>query len=193
MTRHTVISWFNVSAVNIRFEQFFSSSSSMVQQHDIRPWPSEYNLSTLVSPFFLFTSFLWPVFHCSNLISFLLPISRLFFRIWDIWCFMGRSCQPLTQPPSQRTRSPYLWPPETGCPSYTPTHWVSWDLGSTTSHTHNFCDSLRGIWILTGGKPQVLHTDNGDETTEIETKWGITLKQGIWHADFIVFKTSYYN
>jgi hypothetical protein len=38
--------------------------------------------------------------------------------------FTGWSCQPHAQPPTLRTRPPYLWPPETGWPSYTPRHWV---------------------------------------------------------------------
>jgi hypothetical protein len=37
------------------------------------------------------------------------------------WIF-GPAPNPL--PPTWRTRSPYLWPPETGWPSCTPRHWV---------------------------------------------------------------------
>jgi hypothetical protein len=40
--------------------------------------------------------------------------------------FMVRGCWPHAQPPTWRTRSPYLWPPETGWPSYTPGHWLAW-------------------------------------------------------------------
>jgi hypothetical protein len=38
--------------------------------------------------------------------------------------FTVGSFQPHAQPPTWRTRPPYLWPPETGWPSYTPRHWV---------------------------------------------------------------------
>jgi hypothetical protein len=38
--------------------------------------------------------------------------------------FTGLECYFSTQPSTWRTRSPYLWPPETGWPSYTPRHWV---------------------------------------------------------------------
>jgi hypothetical protein len=37
--------------------------------------------------------------------------------------FTGLDCYSSAQPPTWRTRSPYLWPPETECPSYTPRHW----------------------------------------------------------------------
>jgi hypothetical protein len=33
-------------------------------------------------------------------------------------------CEYHAQPPTWRARPPYLWPPETGWPSYTPRHWV---------------------------------------------------------------------
>jgi hypothetical protein len=38
--------------------------------------------------------------------------------------FTGQCCQPDAQPPTWRTRPPYLWPPEIGWPSYSPRHWV---------------------------------------------------------------------
>jgi hypothetical protein len=44
------------------------------------------------------------------------PDHRIFTR-WD--------CQPHIQPPTWRTRSPYLWPLKTGSPSRTPRQWVS--------------------------------------------------------------------
>jgi len=57
--------------------------------------------------------------------------------------FSERGCEPLAQSSTWRTRSPYLWSPETGWPSYTPWHWAARDLGSATSRTHNNCESLR--------------------------------------------------
>jgi len=57
--------------------------------------------------------------------------------------FSVRGCEPLAQSLTWRTRSPYLWFPETGWPSYTPWHWAARDLGSATSSTHNNCESLR--------------------------------------------------
>jgi hypothetical protein len=38
--------------------------------------------------------------------------------------FMGWGCQPHAQPPTRGMRPLYLWPEETGWPSYTPRHWV---------------------------------------------------------------------
>jgi hypothetical protein len=38
--------------------------------------------------------------------------------------FTGLDCKSSAQPPTWRTRPPYLLPPETGWPSYTPRHWV---------------------------------------------------------------------
>jgi hypothetical protein len=35
-------------------------------------------------------------------------------------------------PRTWRARSPYLYPPGTGCPSYTPRHWVHFSLPPTT-------------------------------------------------------------
>jgi hypothetical protein len=39
-----------------------------------------------------------------------------------LWCGV---VSPTPNPPTWRTSSPYLWPPETGWPSYTPGHWVA--------------------------------------------------------------------
>jgi hypothetical protein len=39
-------------------------------------------------------------------------------------------CPRFETPPTWRARSPYLHPPETGCPSYTPRHWVTPFLNS---------------------------------------------------------------
>jgi hypothetical protein len=47
-----------------------------------------------------------------------------FLRFPDNRIFMGLGCQPRAQPPTWRTRPPYLWPPETEWPSYTPKHWI---------------------------------------------------------------------
>jgi hypothetical protein len=38
--------------------------------------------------------------------------------------YRDRVASPMLQPPTWRTRSPYLYPLETGWPSYTPRHWV---------------------------------------------------------------------
>jgi hypothetical protein len=38
--------------------------------------------------------------------------------------FTWLDCYSSAQPSTWRTRSPYLWPPETGWPSYTSRHWV---------------------------------------------------------------------
>jgi hypothetical protein len=35
-------------------------------------------------------------------------------------------CLRFETPPTWRTRSLYLYPPGTGCPGYTPRHWVDW-------------------------------------------------------------------
>jgi hypothetical protein len=47
-----------------------------------------------------------------------------FLEFPDNRIFTGRGCEPHAQPPTWRTRPSYLWPPETGWPSYTPSHWV---------------------------------------------------------------------
>jgi hypothetical protein len=52
--------------------------------------------------------------------------------------FTGLDCYSSAQPPTWRTRSPYLWPPETRWPSYTQT------LG-----TH-FSRLLRHAWVTVG-------------------------------------------
>jgi hypothetical protein len=45
---------------------------------------------------------------------------------WISWqVFTGWCCQHHAQPPTWRTRPPYVWPPETGWPSCTPRHWVT--------------------------------------------------------------------
>jgi hypothetical protein len=41
-------------------------------------------------------------------------------------------CLRFETPPTWRTRSPYLHPPVTGWPSYTPRHWVPFSSSSTT-------------------------------------------------------------
>jgi hypothetical protein len=43
---------------------------------------------------------------------------------WTIVFFTRRGYWPCAQPPTWRIRPPYLYPPETGWPSYTPRHWV---------------------------------------------------------------------
>jgi hypothetical protein len=46
--------------------------------------------------------------------------------------FAEQGCQPCIQPPTWRTRSLYLCPPETGWPSYTPRPWVPFSSPSMT-------------------------------------------------------------
>jgi hypothetical protein len=41
-------------------------------------------------------------------------------------------CLRFETPPTWRARSPYLYPPGTGWPSYTPRHWVPFSLPPTT-------------------------------------------------------------
>jgi hypothetical protein len=59
-------------------------------------------------------------------IAFVRSLSRHLFLlcISDNRIFKGRGCQPHAQPPTWRAWPLYLWPPETGWPSYTPRHWV---------------------------------------------------------------------
>jgi hypothetical protein len=47
-----------------------------------------------------------------------------FFGFHNNNLYTGLYCYSSAQPPTWRTRSPYLWPPETGWPRYTPRHWV---------------------------------------------------------------------
>jgi hypothetical protein len=44
----------------------------------------------------------------------------------------GRVCNLLLLPPTWRARSPYLYPPGTGWPRYTPGHWVPFPSPLTT-------------------------------------------------------------
>jgi hypothetical protein len=44
-------------------------------------------------------------------------------------------CLRFETPPTWRARSPYLYPPGTGWPSYTPRHWVTFSSPSTTRGT----------------------------------------------------------
>jgi hypothetical protein len=54
------------------------------------------------------------------------PLWAITFLLWISWlqALYWVGCHPRAQPPPWMTRPPYLWPPETGCPSYTPGHWV---------------------------------------------------------------------
>ena len=70
-----------------------------------------------------------------------LGLGLMFVRFWDLWC-TGRGCQPLTQPSTWRTKSLFLWPPETGRTRYNPRHWVLWYLGGATSSALNNCKLL---------------------------------------------------
>lgn len=70
-------------------------------------------------------------------------LGLLFFTLRDISCFMERGWWPLAQLPTRRTRSPYLWPQETGWPSCTPSHCVARNFGLATSHTQSNCEPLR--------------------------------------------------
>jgi hypothetical protein len=49
---------------------------------------------------------------------------RSHFRFPNCWLFPRWGHQPHAQPPTWRTRSPYLYPLETGWPNYTPRHRV---------------------------------------------------------------------
>jgi len=49
-----------------------------------------------------------------------LTVPRPHLRFPNCWPFLGWGCQPHFQPPTWRTRSPYLYPLEAGWPSYTP-------------------------------------------------------------------------
>jgi hypothetical protein len=44
-------------------------------------------------------------------------------------------CLRFETPPAWRTRSPYLYPPGTGWPSYTPRHWIPFPSPFTTRRT----------------------------------------------------------
>jgi hypothetical protein len=57
-------------------------------------------------------------------ISIDLSVLRPHLRSPNCWLFTGWGRQPHAQPPTWRTRSPYLYPLETGWPSYTPRHRV---------------------------------------------------------------------
>ena len=72
------------------------------------------------------------------------PFSLLFFGFRDMWSCTGRG-QPLAQPPNYRTRSPYLWPPETVAQLH-PNQWVSRDLWRATSRTHSNCEPNTHIY-----------------------------------------------
>jgi hypothetical protein len=58
----------------------------------------------------------------SSLIDLTVPRPHL--RFPNCWRFPGMGCQPNAQPPTWSTRSSYLYPLETGWPSYTPRHLV---------------------------------------------------------------------
>jgi hypothetical protein len=53
-----------------------------------------------------------------------LTVPRPHLRFPNYWRFLRWGRQPHAQPPTWRIRSPYLYPLETGWPSYTPRHWV---------------------------------------------------------------------
>jgi hypothetical protein len=53
-----------------------------------------------------------------------LTVPRPHIRFLNCWLFPGWDRQPHAQPPTWRARSPYLYPLETGWPSYTPSHRV---------------------------------------------------------------------
>jgi hypothetical protein len=53
-----------------------------------------------------------------------LTVPRPHLRFPNCWLFLGWGRQPCTQPQIWRTRSPYLYPLETGWLSYTPRHRV---------------------------------------------------------------------
>jgi hypothetical protein len=54
------------------------------------------------------------------------PLWTITFLLWISWlqALYWVGCHHRAQPPPWMTRPPYLWPPETGWPSYTPGHWV---------------------------------------------------------------------
>jgi hypothetical protein len=94
-------------------------------------------------------------------ISINLTVLRRHLRFPNCWLFPRWGRQPHTQPPTWRTRSPYLYPLETGWPSYTPRHWgthfscllrnewapVGLFISPVTTVIHGMWDRLK-IWLL---------------------------------------------
>jgi hypothetical protein len=62
--------------------------------------------------------------------------------------FMGWGCQPHAQPPTWRTRPPYLWPPGTEWSSYTHRHWVP--ILVAIYNTHELCWDYSYPMVTTG-------------------------------------------
>jgi hypothetical protein len=84
-----------------------------------------------------------------------------FWSFVTITFLQGWIVSPAPNPPTWRTRPPYLWPPETGWSSYTPgRHWVpilvafydmsglQWDYSLIPVTTRNFNTSLIPIHRL---------------------------------------------
>jgi hypothetical protein len=90
-------------------------------------------------------------------------VPRSHLRSLNCWLFLGWGRQPHVKPPTWRTRSLYLYPLETGWPSYTPIHRVpifvafydmhglQWDYSFPRSPHGEILICIQGKYVLKYG------------------------------------------
>jgi hypothetical protein len=74
--------------------------------------------------------------------------------------------------PTSRARSPYLYPPGTGWPSYTPRHWVPFASPPTTRRAT--------VELLESAFTRGLKTDRGLKS-KLHYDWPFTAISSFWH------------
>jgi hypothetical protein len=91
-------------------------------------------------------------------------------------------CLRFKTPPTWRARSQYLYPPGTGCPSYTPRHWVPFSSPAKTRRATVEVFDPASIWVyklrLNKNYKSSLYSSGTDRTGNVSSIIACSLVAG---------------